>query len=81
MAKWLWARLAQLQGMELSRDELLMKLGGAKSKVPAAWRLVEIKVEKRGTGFTYQLNRKKLRIVLRRESRCLNVRRGQDPTF
>lgn len=25
--KWLWARLAQLQGMGLTRDELLMKLG------------------------------------------------------
>ncbi len=48
--KWLWARLAQLQGMELSRDELLMK---------------------RGSGFTYQLNRKTLKIVLRREGRYL----------
>ena len=32
--KLLWARLAQLQDMKLSRDELLMKLGSAKSKVP-----------------------------------------------
>ena len=69
--KWLWARLAQLQGMELSRDELLMKLGSAKSKVPAAWRLIDVKVEERGAGFTYRLNRKKLRIVLRREGRYL----------
>jgi hypothetical protein len=69
--KWLWARLAQLQGMELSRDELLMKLGSAKSKVPAAWRLIDIMVEERGAGFTYRLNRKKLRIVLRREGRYL----------
>ena len=43
--KWLRARLAQLQGMELSRDELLMKLGSAKSKAPAAWRLIDVKVE------------------------------------
>ena len=69
--KWLWARLAQLQGMELTRDELLMKLGSAKSKVAAAWRLVDVKVEEKGAGFTYRLNRKKLRIVLRREGRYL----------
>jgi hypothetical protein len=56
--KWLWARLAQLQTMELSRDALLMKLGSAQSKVPAAWRLVEVKVEKTGAAFTYRLNRK-----------------------
>src|SRR5260370_3835543 len=69
--KWLWARLAQLQGMELSRDELLMKLGSAKSKVPAAWRIIDIKVEEDGSGFTYRLNRKTLKIVLRREGRYL----------
>jgi transposase len=69
--KWLWARLAQLQGMELTRDELLMKLGSAKSKVPAAWRLIDVKVDARGAGFTYKLNRTKLRIVLRREGRYL----------
>jgi hypothetical protein len=43
--------------MELARDELLMKLGSAKSKVPAAWRLVDVKVEEGGAGFTYKLNR------------------------
>ena len=57
--------------MELSRDELLMKLGSAKSKVPAAWRLIDVKVEEKGAGFTYRLNRKKLKIVLRREGRYL----------
>lgn len=69
--KWLWARLAQLQTMELSRDALLMKLGSAQSKVPAAWRLVEVKVEKTGAAFTYRLNRKKLKQVRRREGRYL----------
>ena len=69
--KWLWARLAQLQTMELSRDALLMKLGSAQSKVPAAWRLVEVKVEKIGAAFTYRLNRKKLKQVRRREGRYL----------
>ena len=69
--KWLWARLAQLQTMELSRDALLMRLGSAQSKVPAAWRLVEVKVEKAGAAFTYRLNRKKLKQVRRREGRYL----------
>jgi hypothetical protein len=69
--KWLWARLAQLQGMQLSRDELLMKLGAAQSKVAAAWRLVDIDVAEQGAGFTYGLNRKKLRRVRRREGRYL----------
>jgi len=57
--------------MMLSRDELLMKLGAAQSKVPAAWRLVDIDVAEQGAGFTYGLNRKKLRRVRRREGRYL----------
>ena len=57
--------------MELSRDALLMKLGSAQSKVPAAWRLVEVKVLKTGAAFTYRLNRKKLKQVRRREGRYL----------
>jgi hypothetical protein len=69
--KWLWARLAQLLGMELTRDELLMKLGSARSKVPAAWRLVQVRVPERGSGFTYRLDRKKLKQVRRREGRYL----------
>ncbi len=32
--KWLWARLEKLSTMELTRDQLLMKLGAAKSKTP-----------------------------------------------
>ena len=69
--KWLWARLAQLQSMELTRDALLMKLGSAQSKVPAAWRLVHVKVVKNGASFTYALNRKKLKVTRRREGRYL----------
>jgi len=68
---WLWARLAQLQGMQLTRDELLMKLGSARSKVPGAWRLVWVRVSERGSDFTYRLDRKKLRQVRRREGRYL----------
>jgi len=42
--KWLCGRLQELQGMELKRDERLMKLGAAKQQAPSAWRFVEIKL-------------------------------------
>jgi len=69
--KWLWARLAELQGMTLTRDALLMKLGSAQSKVPSAWRLIEVNVDAHGAAFTYRLNLTKLRQVRRREGRYL----------
>jgi hypothetical protein len=53
--------------MELSRDELLMKLGAARAKVPAAWRLVDVEVASEGASFGYRLNREKLKKVRRRE--------------
>lgn len=59
--KWLWARLAELQDMTLTRDALLMKLGSAQSKVPSAWRLIDITVDVHGTAFSYRLNRTKLK--------------------
>jgi len=68
--KWLWARLAELQTMKLTRDALLMKLGSAQSKAPAAWRLIESAVNNDGT-LTYQLKRDQLRKVRRREGRYL----------
>lgn len=69
--KWLWARLAQLRGMTLTRDALLMKLGNAQTKAPGAWRLIEVNVEEHDVGFTYRLNRNKLRQIRRREGRYL----------
>ena len=69
--KWLWKRLQQLVAMEVTREELLMKLGAARSKAPAAWRLVNIEVDKETPGFTFSLNRDKLRTVRRREGRYL----------
>jgi transposase len=69
--KWLWARLKELSAMEVSREELLMKLGAARSKARAAWRLVDVKVDPKKATFTYELNRKKLRKVLHREGRYL----------
>lgn len=71
--KGLVQRLKELQKMELSRDQLLMKLGGAKSRFPAAWRLVDVHVHEesaQGT-FTHVLRRQKLREVRRREGRYL----------
>ncbi len=65
--KRLWARLAKLSSMKLSREALLMKLGAAQSQSPSAWRLVEVEVHKRAATFTYTLRRGKLREVRRRE--------------
>jgi len=69
--KWLWARLKKLSTMNLTRDALLMKLGAAQTKTPAAWRLIEVEVAKHGAGFTYRLDRDKLRQVRGREGRYL----------
>ena len=69
--KWLWARLKQISGMSLGREELLMKLGAARANARAAWRLLDIEVAKDAARFSYALNRKKLRQVRRREGRYL----------
>ena len=69
--KWLWARLKKLSTMSLTRDALLMKLGAAQTKTPAAWRLIEVALAKRGASFTYRLARDKLRQVRGREGRYL----------
>jgi len=69
--KWLWKRLRELAAMEISREEMLMKLGAARSRAPTAWRLVEIEMDKDSSMFIYRLNREKLRIARRREGRYL----------
>jgi hypothetical protein len=69
--KWLWARLHKLSTMSLTRDELLMKLGAAQTKTPAAWRLIAVEVAKDVASFTYRLDRDKLRQVRLREGRYL----------
>src|SRR5215472_15675770 len=79
--RWLLARLKEISNMELQRDDLLMKLGAARAKAPAAWRLVAVEVAPEGATFSYALNRKKLRKVWRREGRYLlrtNLS-GRDP--
>jgi transposase len=70
--KWLWARLKQIAAMEkLSREELLMKLGAARAKARAAWRLIDVEVAEKDATFTFALNRDKLRKTRRREGRYL----------
>ncbi len=70
--KGLIARFKELQKQTATRDQLLIKLGGAKSKFPAAWRLVEVQVKETAEGaFTFSLRRDKLRLVRRREGRYL----------
>jgi hypothetical protein len=69
--KWLWRRLAQIAAMRLTREELLMKLGAARSQAPTAWRLVAVAVPKGGATLSYRLDRNKLRQVRRREGRYL----------
>jgi transposase len=69
--KWLWGRLKQIAAMDLGREELLMKLGAARAKARAAWRLIDIEVAPDAATFSFTLNRKKLRQVRRREGRYL----------
>jgi transposase len=75
--KALWKRLQQLHEMELSNRELLLKLGEARGKYRAAWRLIEIEMpEDRGSvkkkaAFTFSLDRRKLRDIRCREGRYL----------
>jgi len=68
--KRLWQRLRQLQGMALTRDKLLLKLGAARQRWPAAWRLVQVDPQPDGT-LVVAVNRAKLRQVRRREGRYL----------
>jgi transposase len=74
--KGLWQRLKELAQMELSRDQLLLKLGAAKHQYPAAWRLVAVAVpeavaELQPPNFRFELRKKKLRQVRKREGRYL----------
>jgi transposase len=74
--KGLIKRLKELAQRELTRDQLLLKLGAAKSQFPAAWRLVTLQMPApeailRQPNLTFALRRDKLRQVRRREGRYL----------
>ena len=79
--KWLWKRLKEIAAMEIDREELLMKLGAARSKARAAWRLLDIKIDPKKATFTFALDRDKLRQARRREGRYLlrSNLTGRDP--
>ena len=74
--KGLVGRLKELREMDLSRDQLLLKLGAAKAQFPAGWRLLKVQVPKEGEPvgaqtFGFTLRKDKLRTVRRREGRYL----------
>src|SRR5271167_1989040 len=79
-------RLRELQGQNLTRDELLLKLGAAKKEAGKAYGLLTIHTPTKDQPVTPQtfhfaLDRKKLRIARRREGGYLlrsNIR-GDDP--
>jgi transposase len=70
-------RLKELREMKFNSSQtLLLKLGAAKGKYRAAWRLVDItlpesKTHAANVTFSFRLNRQKLREVRRREGRYL----------
>ena len=57
--------------MELTRDQLLLKLGAARSQAPSVWRLVEITLPDGDEPFRFSLRKDRLRKVRRREGRYL----------
>jgi hypothetical protein len=85
--KKLWARLHELQAMKgISRDELILKLGGAKKDAGRVWHLVDVTLPKAdqtpsAETFSFALNKKKLRLTIQREGRYLlrSNLSGDDP--
>jgi len=74
--KKLWRRLHELQGQQLTRDELLLKLGAAKKEAGRTYALVAIQLPDPGQAvtaqtFTFRVRKEKLRTVRRREGRYL----------
>lgn len=86
--KKLWKRLKELQQQNLSRDQLLLKVGAAKKEAGRAYFLVDIRLkeldhEVTPRTFTFSLRRKKLRVTRRREGQYLLRSNlcGQDPAL
>jgi transposase len=66
-----WKRLGQLREQQLTRDNLLQKLGGAQERAGrVVVGLVEVIVAEDGT-LTFKLNRAQLQVVRQREGRYL----------
>jgi len=86
--KRLWKRLHELQLQKLTRDDLLLKLGAAKSEAGNAYRLVDVHVPKAretvsAETFTFSLRKEKLRAVIRNEGHYLlrSNLAGEDPAI
>ena len=60
--KQLWVRLTQMATMELTHEAVLMKLGAARAKPPAVWRL-DIAVAEHVAAFSFTPNRANFRKV------------------
>ena len=69
--KRLWKRLQELRGMQLSRDQLLLKLGAAQQQSPSAWRLMHMEIPEGDEPWQFSLRKDRLREVRRREGRYL----------
>jgi len=73
--KALCKRLAKLRQMTLTPRQLLLKLGEARGRYRAAWRLLDLQLPAAGpaksASFAFRLNRAKLRAARRREGRYL----------
>lgn len=85
--KKLWKTLKQLQKEKhLRRDELLVKLGGAKKEAGRIYGLVEIRIPKPGDAvnaetFGFSLRKEKLRTIRQREGQYLlrsNMIQGEE---
>ena len=84
--KIFWNRLRELQSKNLTRDQLLMKIGSAKTSAGRAASLVSIGIpevleEKPENRLTFSLNKNKLREIVRKEGHYLlrtNIAEG-DP--
>jgi len=69
--KRLWKRLHQVQGMQLTRDQRLLKLGAARQQSPSAWRFVHIDIPEGDGPLQFSLRKDRLQEVRRREGRYL----------
>jgi transposase len=86
--KHLWKRLGELQGQELERDDLLLKLGAAKAEAGRVYRLVEVQVPKpeqavSAETFAFRFRKDKLRQAFRSEGHYLlrSNLSGEDPAL
>jgi transposase len=86
--KQLWKRLHELRQQKLKRDELLLKLGAAKTLAGTAYRLVEIQLPGKSDPvtpqtFMFTLRKDQLRLARRREGHYLlrSNLGGEDPAL